>query len=378
MTPIPLTKPWIDEVEIGRVSRAMGGRLSGDGPIGRAVERRLEGLLGAERVLLTTSCTHALELALLTLGIGPGDEVICPSFTFASCANAILRVGARPVFADIEPRSLGLDPRDVAARITAKTRALMPVHYAGTAADMEGLSDLAQGSKLRIVEDAAHGLGGAFRGRALGTLGDAGCFSFHETKNITCGEGGAVAFADRELAAKAEIIREKGTNRSAFFRGEVDKYSWVAEGSSYVLPEMLGAMLDGQLDKFEEIQRRRASICERYAEGLGPWARSQGVRLPETFSERSSGHHIFFLIYPQESSRDQALADLKQAGVQATFHYVPLHSAPHARAIGAASSNLPVTEAISGRLLRLPLHPLLSDAEVEHVISRVKLGQTGG
>ena len=378
MTPIPLTKPWIDEVEVDRVTRAMGGRLSGDGPIGRSVERRLEALLGAERVLLTTSCTHALELALLTLGIGPGDEVICPSFTFASCANAILRVGARPVFADIEPLSLGLDPSDVSARITAKTRAIMPVHYAGTAADMEGLADLARGSKLRIVEDAAHGLGGAFRGRALGTLGDAGCFSFHETKNITCGEGGAVAFADRQLAAKAEIIREKGTNRSAFLRGEVDKYSWVSEGSSYVLPEMLAAMLDGQLDKFEEVQRRRASLCARYALGLGPWADREGVRLPATFPERPAGHHIFFLIYPREEARDQALADLKAAGIQASFHYVPLHSAPHGRAINAFTSPLPITDSIAGRLLRLPLHPLLSDADIERVISQVKLGRPGG
>jgi dTDP-4-amino-4,6-dideoxygalactose transaminase len=375
LTPIPLSRPWIDDVETARVTRALSGKLSGDGPIDRAVERRLETLLGADRVLLTTSCTHALELALLTLGIGPGHEVICPSFTFASCANAILRVGARPAFADIEPRSLGLDPTDVARRITSRTRAIMPVHYAGTAACMDELSSLARKFELRIVEDAAHGLGGAFRGRALGTLGDAGCFSFHETKNITCGEGGALAFGNRDLAKKAEIIREKGTNRSAFFRGEVDKYSWVAEGSSYVLSEVLGAILDGQLDKFEEIQRRRASVCERYAAGLGSWADDQGVDLPRVFPERQSAHHIFFLLYPHEAGRNRALADLKAAGIGASFHYVPLHSAPQAKAIDPMPSALPVTDSISGRLLRLPLHPLLTDAEIERVISRVRLGR---
>ena len=192
--------------------------------------------------------------------------MICPSFTFASTANAILRVGATPVFADIEPRALGLDATDVAARITSRTSAIIPVHYAGIAASMDELSALARSHNLRMVEDAAHGLGGTFRGRALGTLGDAGCFSFHETKNITCGEGGALALMDRERAGKAEIIREKGTNRSAFLRGEIDRYSWVAEGSSYILPEILAAMLDAQLDKFPEIQRRRAVICQRYAE----------------------------------------------------------------------------------------------------------------
>ncbi len=374
VTPIPLCKPWIDEVEIGRVTEAMKGRLSGDGPLGRSVEKRLEKELGVERVLLTTSCTHALELALLTLGIGPGHEVICPSFTFASSANAILRVGARPVFADIEPRTLGLDAASVGARITSRTAAIMPVHYGGIAADMDEISALARGHGLRIVEDAAHGLGGAFSGRALGTLGDAGCFSFHETKNITCGEGGALALTDREMAARAEIIREKGTNRNAFLRGEVDRYSWVREGSSYVLPEVLAAMLDGQLDKFHEIQRRRAHICRRYREGLGEWARTRGVGLPPILADRPSAHHVFYLLYPDGDRRDEALTHLRGAGIQASFHYIPLHSAPHGRAIGAADPLLPVTDSISARLLRLPLHPLLTEEEISRVIDRVQAG----
>ena len=374
VTPIPLSKPWIDDVEVERVSQALRGRLSGDGPICRRVEKRLEEALGAERVLLTTSCTHALELALLALGIGRGQEVICPSFTFASTANAILRVGATPVFADIEPRALGLDATDVAARITSRTSAIIPVHYAGIAASMDELSALARSHNLRMVEDAAHGLGGTFRGRALGTLGDAGCFSFHETKNITCGEGGALALMDRERAGKAEIIREKGTNRSAFLRGEIDRYSWVAEGSSYILPEILAAMLDAQLDKFPEIQRRRAVICQRYAEGLSNWAHAWGVQLPPALAERSSSHHIFYLLYPDPEARNRALVDLKAAGIQASFHYVPLHSAPHGKAIGASAAPLPVTDSVSARLLRLPLHPLLTDAEIDRVIEHVTLG----
>lgn len=372
-SPIPLSRPWIDEAEIERVTGALKGRLSGDGPIGRAVEARLEALLGAERVLLTSSCTHALELALLALGIGPGQEVICPSFTFASSANAILRVGARPVFADIEPRTLGLDPAATAALITPRTTAIMPVHYGGIAADMNELTDLARHKGLSIVEDAAHGLGGSFAGRALGTLGAAGCFSFHETKNITCGEGGALALMDGTLARKAEIIREKGTNRSAFLRGEVDKYSWVAEGSSYILPEMLAALLDSQLDKFAEIQRRRSRICALYAEGLWEWAQGAGVKLPPRIADRPSSHHIFYLLYPDKEDRVRAQEALNTVGIAASFHYVPLHSAPHSKAIGTFQSPLPVTDSISGRLLRLPLHPLMTEAEIDHVITQVQL-----
>ena len=373
---IPLSKPWIDEVEIDRVSRALTGQLSGDGPICRAVEKHLEATLGATRVLLTTSCTHALELALLTLGIGPGQEVICPSFTFASTANAILRVGARPVFADIEPRTLGLDAADVAARITSKTTAMIPVHYGGIAADMDGLRALAQRHNLKMIEDGAHGLGGALQGRALGTLGDAGCFSFHETKNVTCGEGGALVLMNRDLGAKAEIIREKGTNRGAFLRGEVDRYTWVAEGSSYILPEPLAAILQVQLEKFPEIQRRRAAVCERYRDGLSDWARDSDVAMPPVLPERASSHHIFYLLYPDIGQRDRALINLRGAGIQASFHYVPLHSAPHARAIGASSAVLPVTDSVSSRLLRLPLHPLMSVEDIEHVVEHVRCPST--
>lgn len=370
--PIPLSVPWMGEAEAARVREALKGRLAGDGPFGRKVERRLAERLGVPRVLLTTSCTHALELSLLALGVGPGDEVVCPSFTFVSTANAVLRVGARPVFADIEDRTLGLDPADVDRRLTVRTRALLPIHYAGMAPDMERLLAIARARKLVVVEDAAQGLGASFRGKPLGTLGDAGCFSFHETKNVTCGEGGALVIAGEAAAARAEVIREKGTNRGAFLRGEVDKYTWVAEGSSYILADVLAALLDAQLDKFDEIQARRARVVARYRAGLGDWARSSGVRLPIEDPERTSNHHLFALLFPDEKSRDAGLDALRRAGVQASFHYVPLHTAPHGRALGLDVLELPVTDRVARTLLRLPLHPLLTDEEVDRVLDAVR------
>jgi dTDP-4-amino-4,6-dideoxygalactose transaminase len=369
--PLALSATWFDESEVLRVREALAGRTGGDGPFGRRVEGRLAALLGAPRVLLTTSCTHALELALLALGIGPGQEVICPSFTFVSTANAILRVGAEPVLADIEESSLGLDPADAERRLSPRTAALLPVHYAGFAAPMDALLDLARTRGLKVIEDAAQGLGASFRGRPLGTLGDAGCFSFHETKNVTCGEGGALALRDRGIAERAEIIREKGTNRAAFLRGEVDKYTWVAEGSSYVLSDVLAAILDAQLDKQARIQARRAEVAARYREGLSAWAEAEGVRLPAQSPDRDTNDHIFHLLYPSEAARDAALAALRAEGIMATFHYVPLHSSPFGRALPGTRGAFPVSERVAGRLLRLPIHPLLEDAEVDRVVEAV-------
>jgi dTDP-4-amino-4,6-dideoxygalactose transaminase len=363
--------PSYDERELEAVRAALAGHSQGDGPIGRRVEARLAELTGASRVLLTTSCSHAMELALLALGVGPGQEVICPSFTFASTANAALRVGARPVFAEIEEATLGLDPRDVERRLTPRTTVLLPVHYAGVAPDMEALFDIAKRRGLRVVEDAAQGIAARWRGRALGTLGDAGCLSFHETKNLSCGEGGALLVSDPELAKRAEIAREKGTNRAAFFRGEVDKYTWVAEGSSYVLSDVLAAILDVQLDKLAEVQARRAAVVARYRAGLADWAAREGVRLPAELPEREPNHHVFYLLYPETARRDRAMAGLRARGVMATFHYIPLHSAPQGRRVGA-DYELPVTERVSATLLRLPLHARLSDADVDRVIDAVR------
>jgi dTDP-4-amino-4,6-dideoxygalactose transaminase len=336
-----------------------------------ALEKEFTAFCEAEHGVAVSNGTDAISVALRALGVGPGDEVICPSFTFVSTANAVLRVGARPVFADIEERSLGLDASDVARRLSSRTRALMPVHYAGLAADMDPLLELAREKRLLVVEDAAHGLAGAWRGRPLGTLGDAGCFSFHETKNVTCGEGGALTLRDEQAARRAEIVREKGTNRSAFFRGEVDKYTWVAEGSSYVLSDVLAALLDAQLDKLEEIQARRAAVCRRYSEGLQDWAAGRGVKLPQPLQHQGWSHHIFHLLYPDGASRDRALAALKAERIQATFHYVPLHGSPHGRSL-AGDAQLPVTDSVAARLLRLPLHPQLGESDVERVIAAVR------
>jgi dTDP-4-amino-4,6-dideoxygalactose transaminase len=363
--------PSYDDRELEAVRAALSAHTAGDGPIGRRVEERLAALTGVRRVLLTTSCSHAMELAFLALGIGPGHEVILPSFTFASSANAALRVGARPVFAEIDERTLGLDPADVERRLTPRTAALMPVHYAGVAPDMAGLLDIAARRKLRVVEDAAQGIAARWRGRALGTLGDAGCLSFHETKNLSCGEGGALLVSDPELAKRAEIAREKGTNRAAFFRGEVDKYTWVAEGSSYVLSDVLAALLDAQLDKLGAIQERRAAVVARYRAGLTDWAAREGVRLPAELPERDPNHHIFYLLYPEPARRDRALKALRAGGVMATFHYVPLHSAPQGRRLGA-DHELPVTERVAATLLRLPLHARLADPDVDRVIDAVR------
>jgi dTDP-4-amino-4,6-dideoxygalactose transaminase len=368
--PIPLSRPWFGEEELARVREALAGRSAGDGPFCRKVERALAERLGASRVLLTTSCTHALELALLALGVGPGQEVVCPSFTFVSTANAVLRVGARPVFAEIEERTLGLDPADVERRLSPRTAVLIPVHYAGVAPDMDRLLDLARSRGLFVVEDAAQGLGASFQGRYLGTLGDAGCFSFHETKNITCGEGGALCLRDPAVARRAEIVREKGTNRSAFLRGEVDKYTWVAEGSSYVLSDVLAALLDAQLERFAQIHSRRAAVAARYRGALAPWATRHGVRLFPDLPDRETNDHIFALIFPDENARDRCMGFLKARGIGATFHYVPLHSSPHGRCF-AQDAPLPVTDRIAGRLLRLPLHPLLTSTEVDRVVEAV-------
>ena len=370
--PIALCETWFDSAEAESVRRALAGRVAGNGPFGQKVEERLSAMLAGQRVLLTTSCTHALELALMALGIGAGDEVVCPSFTFVSTANAILRVGARPVFADIDEETLGLDCADVAKRITPLTAALLPVHYGGVAADMDGLLALARGKGLRVVEDAAQGLAASYRGAPLGTLGDAGCFSFHETKNVTCGEGGALAVSNPEIAARAEIIREKGTNRSAFLRGEVDKYTWVDEGSSFIISDVLAAILDAQLDKLPEIQSRRRAISTRYRERLSGWASRSGVKLQAAPPGRESNDHLFALLLPEPGRRDVFLSFLKSRGVMATFHYVPLHSSPFWLKYAGASPSLPVTDRVASTLVRLPLHPRLGEEEIDQVVAAVE------
>jgi len=369
---IPFNRVHLTGSELAYIAEAVErGHLSGDGAFTRRASTLLEETLGVPRVLLTTSCTHALEMAALLLDLKPGDEVIVPSFAFVTTVNAFVLHGARPVFADVRPDTLNLDERSLPALVTARTRAVVPLHYGGVACEMEPILMTAHRHGLTVVEDNAHGLFATQRGKALGTFGALATQSFHETKNITCGEGGAACFPDEETAQRAEVIREKGTNRSAFLRGQVDKYTWVAEGSSYVLSDLLAAMLDGQLEKLDRIQAGRARVTAAYRQALPAWAERHGVRLPAVDALRDGNDHIFHLLFASEGDRNRAMAALRAEGVMATFHYVPLHSSPHGRSLGQGGAPLPVTESVAGRLLRLPLHPLLSEADVERVIASV-------
>jgi dTDP-4-amino-4,6-dideoxygalactose transaminase len=367
---IPLSRADIGDEEIAAaVASLRGGHLCGDGPATRRVERVLSERLQDAQVLLTTSCTHSLELALMALGIGPGDEVILPSFTFVSTANAVLRQGAVPVFAEIRPDTFNLDPDDVEARITPRTRAIMPVHYAGVACEMDRLNDLAEDHGLWVIEDAAQGLGSAYRGRPLGTLGDAGGISFHATKNVTCGEGGAFVTRDPALARRAEIMREKGTNRAAFLRGEVDRYTWVECGSSFVMADVLAAILEAQLQRVEEFQAARARLAAFYIQALEPLQQAGRLRLPHVPLEATPNWHLFHLTVATEAERDRCLQFLRSRGITAAFHFVPLHSSPFGRALADGSPvPLPITDMVSSTLIRLPLFPQLSEAQAGRVV----------
>jgi dTDP-4-amino-4,6-dideoxygalactose transaminase len=371
--PIPLSRADIGEEEIAAaVSALRSGHLGGDGPAARRVERWLAERLDVPHVLLTTSCTHALELALMALDIGPGDEVILPSFTFVSTANVVLRQGATPVFAEICADTYNLDPTDVARRITPRTRAILPVHYAGVGCDMDALVALARRHGLLLVEDAAQALNATYRGRPLGTLSDVGAFSFHATKNVTCGEGGALVTHREEIARRAEIMREKGTNRAAFLRGEVDKYTWVDAGSSFVIADVLAAILEAQLRRMDQLQAARARLAARYCEALEPLHLAGCLRLPAVPREAGPNWHLFHITLNTEAERDRCLQFLRARGIGAAFHFVPLHSSPFGRRLGGGELlDLPVTERVSGTLLRLPLYPQLTDMEAERVVDAV-------
>jgi dTDP-4-amino-4,6-dideoxygalactose transaminase len=349
---------------------AVSGRLAGDGAFARRSAALLERLVGGgTRALLTPSCTHALELAALLLGVGPGDEVVLPSFTFTSVANAFALYGARPVFVDVRPDTLNLDETALERSITPRTRAVVPVHYAGVGCEMDPILELAAAHGLAVVEDNAHGLLGSYRGRALGSLGRLATLSFHETKYFTCGEGGAILVNDPELVERAEILREKGTDRSRFFRGEVDKYTWRDVGSSWVTSELAAAFLLGQLEAHEAVRARRRHLWERYAEALAGWAERIGARLPVVPGHCEPAHHLFHLLMPSGDDRARLIAHLGGRGILAVFHYLPLHLSPMGRRFGGRPGDLPVTEEASERLVRLPLYNGLSDAEQDEVIA---------
>lgn len=361
---IPFNRPCVGEREKAAVLEALNNDiLHGAGPVSDRVERRLENLLGAEHVFLTTSCTHALEMATLALDVRPGDEVIMPSFNFVSAGNSVVLRGGRPVFADIREDTLNLDPDDVARKISDRTVGVMPVHYAGVACDMEGLHALTEEHELWIIEDAAQAVDAYFKDQHLGTLGDVGCLSFHDTKNLTSGEGGAFVTNDAGLAKKAEIIREKGTNRSAFYRGEVDKYTWVARGSSYIPSDLLAALLEGQLERRREIKSKRERVWSAYYEEFREWEERGTVSLPVVPGPATPNYHIFFLLAGSPEEQDALLDAFRSEGLQATFHYVPLHRSPVGKEFWDEHIDLPVTDSVADRLIRLPLYPSL----VEHI-----------
>lgn len=374
MTPrIPFNCPTAVGNEATYLAQALAsGHISGDGAFTKRCQVLLESSLGAPRVLLTSSCTHALEMAALLLDLQPGDEVAVPSFTFVSTVNAFVLRGARPVFVDIRPDTLNLDEQQLERAISSRTRAIVVVHYAGIACEMDTISSIAARHGIPIVEDNAHGLFGRYRGRWLGTLGSLATLSFHETKNYTCGEGGALIINDPHLIARAEILREKGTNRSRFFRGEVDKYTWVDLGSSYLPSDLSAAMLLGQLEKQDDVQARRKEIFNRYMEGLSEWAHTSGVGLPQIPSDCTPAYHLFYLLLPDELTRDRFIEWLDGKGVHSVFHYVPLHSSPMGRRYGYANGDLPVTEAVAGRLVRLPFFFSLSPAQQDYVVEAAR------
>jgi dTDP-4-amino-4,6-dideoxygalactose transaminase len=369
---IPFNRPTVAGRELELVREAVAsGHISGDGPFGRRCEGILEESIGVQRALMTTSCTHALELAALLLAIEPGDEVIIPSFTFVSTASAFALRGARIVFADIHPTTLNIDERQLPGLVSDRTRAIVAIHYAGVGCEMNSIVELAQGRGLAIVEDNAHGLYGRYRGRALGTFGVVAAQSFHETKNFTCGEGGALLVNDPELVERAEVIREKGTNRKAFFRGEVDKYTWVELGSSYVLSELQAAFLAGQLEEREKIQQARAGLWSRYYEGLKGWAKETGVSLPWVPDYCDQPYHMFYVLLPSLEARTGLIEHLRRKSILAVFHYLPLHLSRVGKRFNGKRGQCPVTEDVTDRLLRLPFYTGLSAAEQDEVIEIV-------
>lgn len=353
---IPFNRPYLVGRELEYIAAAhQNGHLSGDGPFTKRCHAWLQERTGASHALLTHSCTAALEMAALLLDLEPGDEVIMPSYTFVSTANAFVLRGAVPVFVDIRPDTLNIDERLIEAAITPRTKAICVVHYAGVACEMDEILDIAERHGLRVVEDAAQAIMSTYKGRPLGALGDFGALSFHETKNIVSGEGGALLCRDRQTGERAEIIREKGTNRSRFFRGQVDKYTWVDVGSSFLPGELTAAFLAAQIEAAEDITRRRLAIWDRYHAWAEPHEAAGRVRRPIVPAHCTHNAHMYYLLLPSLESRQAFIAALKAQGIGAVFHYVPLHSSPAGLEFGRAHGELEVTTSLSERLVRLPL-----------------------
>ncbi len=370
---IPFNRPCMVGNELAYITDAIQvGKISGDGLYTHKCHALLEQLLGAPKVLLTTSCTHALELAALLLDIRSGEEVIVPSFTFVSSANAFVLRGARPVFIDIRPDTLNLDEAQLERLVTPRTKAIVVMHYAGVGCEMNAITDIATRHGVPLVEDNAHGLFGKYRGKNLGSFGTFATQSFHETKNISCGEGGALVINDPSYIERAEIIREKGTNRSRLFRGQVDRYTWVDVGSSYLPSDILAAFLFAQLEQRDWIQNARRRVWERYDSELRAWAEANGVRRPIVPQECEQPYHMYYLLLPSLQSREKLIAHLKARGILAVFHYLPLHLSEMGQRFGGRAGDCPVTEDLSDRLLRLPFYNELSEAEQDEVIAAIQ------
>lgn len=370
---IPFNRPAIVGREWEFMQKALEqGKISGDGYFTNQCQELLERELDTSKVLLTTSCTHALDMVALLLDIGQGDEVIIPSYTFVSAANAFVLRGATPVFCDIRPDTKNIDESRLERLITSRTRAIVLVHYAGVGCEMDAICHIAQKHRISIVEDNAHGLFGKYRGRWLGSFGSLATLSFHETKNFTCGEGGALILNEPAFLNRAEIIREKGTNRSRYFRGEVDKYTWVDIGSSFLPSDLLAAFLLAQLQARDTIQSRREQIWRFYWDNLQDWAEAHGVLLPVVPHHCEQSYHMFYLVMPSLDERQAFIQHLKNYGIFGAFHYVPLHLSDMGRRFGGKVGDCPVAEEISDRLVRLPFYNSLTLPQQEKVVETVQ------
>lgn len=370
---IAFTRPYLTGREHEYLTQALAsGFHGGDGPFTKRATDLLSPLVGGGECLITTSCTHALEMAAILLELDEGDEVIMPSFTFVSTANAVVLRGAVPVFVDCRPDTLNLDERLVEQAVTERTKAILVVHYGGVACDMAAIGAVAERHGLTVIEDNAHGLGASYRGEPLGSFGALATQSFHATKNVSCGEGGALVINDPALADRAEIVREKGTNRSQFMRGQIDKYRWVDAGSSYLPADLLAAVLTAQLETFGDIQTRRHAVWDRYDEELADWRTAHDVQCQTVPADRTHPAHLFYLLLPTPDDQGRFLKHLAQQDIVGTFHYVPLDTAPYAQGhTRTGPGGCPVTADISSRLVRLPLHAALTTHEVDRVIAAV-------
>ena len=364
--------PYVGK-EIEYIQQAVNSRkICGDGEFTKKCNAWLEGKTGTEKALLTTSCTHATEMAAILCDIQPGDEVIMPSYTFVSTADAFVLRGAKAVFVDIRPDTMNIDENLIEAAITEKTKAIVPVHYAGVSCEMDKIMEIANKYNLKVIEDAAQGIMSTYKGKPLGTIGDFGCYSFHETKNYSMGEGGALLIKDKDDVEKAEIIREKGTNRSKFFRGQIDKYTWVEAGSSYLPSELNAAYLWAQLEMAEQVNANRLASWNRYYEGLKPLADAGKIELPFIPEGCVHNAHMFYVKAKDLEERTKLISFLKENGVMAVFHYIPLHSAPAGEKYGRFHGDDRYTTRESERLLRLPLYYNLALEDQEYVIRLIK------